>query len=666
MKKIYKLALSVATIIATGFNSFSQTTIYSEGFEGSTFPPTNWAMQNNSIPVGTNPTWTIGVSSVFAANTGTSYASTNFNNTTGTNAISNFLITPTLSLVNGNVVRFFTRTTTGSFPDRLQVLLSTAGTNTSVGTGTTLASVGVFSTTLLDINPNLTTLTNSAVSSGSVNGYPIVWTAYDLTLTAIPTPTVGRIAFRYYVTNAGPSGANSDYIGIDDFSYICPAAGNPTVAVNNATICGSGSVVITPTVTGISPFTYSWSNTSTLSAITVTTGGLNTVTVTAGNGCRNLATSATTINSIPVVSIAGNSVICAGQTSTFTASGAGSFAWNTGATTNSVVLSPTTTTNYTVVGTLLSCTASATRTLIVNPIPVVNISGLSSICSGATSTLTASGAATYSWNTGSTSNSIAVSPSVNTTYTATGTSSFGCVGTGVVTVTVNAIPTISVNSGAICTGSSFTITPSGASTYTISGGSAVVTPTSNSTYSVTGTSAAGCLGSNTALSSVTVNALPSLTLTASASTVCVNGSTIVLTPNPAGGVLTGTNVSGGVFTPGAVAGTFTPIYSFTNSTTGCSNTTSTTIVVVNCTGVKNNSNVSLSVQPNPTSGIFNVVLSNGLSNLFQVSDISGKVVAEIASDLDTTPINISNLANGVYYLKIVGKAEYGVYKIVKQ
>ena len=66
-------------------------------------------------------------------------------------------------------------------------------------------------------------------------------------------------------------------------------------------------------------------------------------------------------------------------------------------------------------------------------------------------------------------------------------------------------PTITVNSGTICAGSSFTMSPSGANTYTYSSGTAVVTPTITSSYSVTGTNSAGCMSSNTAVSTVTVS-----------------------------------------------------------------------------------------------------------------------------------------------------------------
>ena len=66
-------------------------------------------------------------------------------------------------------------------------------------------------------------------------------------------------------------------------------------------------------------------------------------------------------------------------------------------------------------------------------------------------------------------------------------------------------PTITVNSGAICAGQSFTINPTGANTYTIQGGNAVVSPSISSTYTVIGTNAAGCQSDAFATSSLTVN-----------------------------------------------------------------------------------------------------------------------------------------------------------------
>ena len=110
----------------------------------------------------------------------------------------------------GRHFTFYTRTVDPPpvvFPDRLQVRMSTNGASTDVGT--TATSVGDFTTLWLDINPNY-----------EPEGYPRVWTQFTVNLSGIPGgSTLGRLAFRYFVENGGPNGANSDYIGIDRAVY---------------------------------------------------------------------------------------------------------------------------------------------------------------------------------------------------------------------------------------------------------------------------------------------------------------------------------------------------------------------------------------------------------------------------------------------------------------
>ena len=203
----------------------------SEGFTDiTTLVPGGWFMQNNSQPGPGLTGWFQGNTAVFDAQAGapTSYIGTNFNNGTGTSTLSNWLLTPPLTLQNGVVLSFWTRTTdTPTFPDRLQVRMSTNGASTNVGS--TATSVGDFTTVLLDINPTYTT-----------SGYPNVWTQFTVTLSGIASPTSGRLAMRYFVENGGPSGVNSDFIGID------------TLTITGA--CGSGTPTPSPTPpVGVTP-----------------------------------------------------------------------------------------------------------------------------------------------------------------------------------------------------------------------------------------------------------------------------------------------------------------------------------------------------------------------------------------------------------------------------
>ena len=115
--------------------------------------------------------------------------------------ISNWFITPTFDINTGDTFSFYTRTIAGStFPDRLQVRLSQSGTSSDVGADWT--TVGDFSTLLLEINP-----------TEAQGVYPETWTLYSYTFTG--TPIVGRIGFRYFVTDTNNNG---NYIGLDDFS----------------------------------------------------------------------------------------------------------------------------------------------------------------------------------------------------------------------------------------------------------------------------------------------------------------------------------------------------------------------------------------------------------------------------------------------------------------
>ncbi len=191
-----------------GVNNVGAQAITEDFLNITTLPAAGWFTQNNSVPVGTTG-WFQGNSAVFPAQAGatTSYIGANFNNTTGTNTISNWLLAPNRTFNNGDVIKFWTRTTSKNpFPDRLQVRLSTAGASTNVGTGA--GGIGDFTTILQDINPTL-----------AVGGYPEIWTEFTLTLSGLAGPTSGRIGFRYFVTMGGPTGDNSNYIGIDTFSY---------------------------------------------------------------------------------------------------------------------------------------------------------------------------------------------------------------------------------------------------------------------------------------------------------------------------------------------------------------------------------------------------------------------------------------------------------------
>lgn len=192
----------LALLSLAAFPTATQAQILSEDFN--TVLPAGWTNTNNSTTQGTNPTWFQGNPGVFNAHQGATnaYAAANFNATTGNNTISLWMITPSFTVSNGDSLSFFTRTvTTPSFADRLQVRFNPLNTT---NVGATDTSVGDFTTLMVTVNPTLT-----------LAGYPNDWTNFAAAFTGLAGPTTGRLAFRYFVTSGGPSGANSDYIGVD-------------------------------------------------------------------------------------------------------------------------------------------------------------------------------------------------------------------------------------------------------------------------------------------------------------------------------------------------------------------------------------------------------------------------------------------------------------------
>lgn len=85
-----------------------------------------------------------------------------------------------------------------------------------------------------------------------------------------------------------------------------------------------------------------------------------------------------------------------------------------------------------------------TKTISINPSPTINISSSASvICKGQTVSLTAGGAASYIWNTGASSTSITLSPTITTTYSVVGTNSNNCSNNAAYTQNVNACTNLS-------------------------------------------------------------------------------------------------------------------------------------------------------------------------------------------------------------------------------
>jgi gliding motility-associated-like protein len=362
-------------------------------------------------------------------------------------------------------------------------------------------------------------------------------------------------SMNYTVTGTSSNGC----IGIDQVSVTV----NPLPIVSaglNQTVC-DGEVV---TLNGSGALTYSWNlGLSDGVAFIPTITANYTVTGTATNGCTASDQVLVTVHPNPTPLINGPAAYCSGNTAALTTSSPFvTYSWSTGATspsinatiadspitvtvTNSFGCSGTSsvfqiiensgiTTDFnvticegqssiihgiaeTVAGVYsqtfilpTGCDSISNVTLIVNPLPLLNAGIDQTLCEGFTATLTANGAATYSWS-GGISNGVPFNqlPGI-VTYTVTGTSTEGCIITDEAVVTVNPLPIVSAGvDQIICIGTSVTLSGSGAISYEWDNGitdGIQFTPFSSTTYTVIGTDVNGCKNSDNV--NLIVNPLP--------------------------------------------------------------------------------------------------------------------------------------------------------------
>ncbi|MFN4952065.1 MAG: LamG-like jellyroll fold domain-containing protein, partial [Flavobacteriales bacterium] len=431
-------------------------------------------------------------------------------------------------------------------------------------------------TVLSPPNASITTIGSTALCAGQSTslsapaGNTYLWSNGASTQN-ITVNTAGTYSVQ--VTNAAGCSANSNVVTISVNPV--PVA---NISANGATsFCTGGSVVLTASA-GAS---YLWNTGATTQSITVNSSGTFNVTVTGAGGCNaTSAATSVTVNALPTASItaSGNTTFCAGNSVLLSASNGSSYLWSNGATTPSI--SATAAGSYSVsVTNGAGCTATSTPVQItVNPLPTVSAGANQSICAGGQVTLNGSGATSYAWNNGVT-NGVAFTPSNTQTYTVTGTNANGCSNTAQVTVTVNALPTVSAGTNqSICAGSQVTLMGSGANTYAWNNGvtnGVAFTPANTQTYTVTGTNTNGC--SNTAQVTVTVNALPTASISASGSTTLCAGSSVNLSASNGSSYLW----SNGATTQTITASTAGNYSVQVTNAAGCSATSSIVNVVVN-------------------------------------------------------------------------------------
>jgi hypothetical protein len=266
---------------------------------------------------------------------------------------------------------------------------------------------------------------------------------------------------------------------------------------------------------------------------------------------------------------------------------------------------PAQTTTDIVVGTntVTSCSASQSVIVYVNPSPnIIALASSASICPGETAYLTGIGASTYAWSNGSTGNVISVSPTSSTTYSLIASNAAGCASSTTVQVAVKAAPVIIANSA---------------------------------------TTGNACAGDNVQL---TAGGGATYQWLSSSSANLLNGSPI--------------NVRLTTSTTFTVIGT---------GANGCSGKAVLSQNVDACTGISEAQAqlTGVHVYPNPTNGVFTVELKAGSLKSVVISDVTGRKVLEVSGNTSSAEVDLTELANGIYYAAVVSENGTAVVRIVK-
>ena len=464
-------------------------------------------------------------------------------------------------------------------------------------------------------------ITLSAIASSNTVTY--LWSVDSTTTTVLTIPTPDTITIITVIARDTTTGCQAtDTIVVFPNMII-------TLDADDRRICLGDEATITATVAGgVAPFAFSWEFREQGGAWTIMPASnlnplvvqpsINTryrVTIIDALGCSIRSSNIHIRVRDMQVNIAGATALCANAntpivlTANTTYNGIPannnvSYTWDPGTLTgNPIMATPTNTTTYTVTAVDPSnnwgCTAIATATVTINPLPSINItpSAALPVCQGTPLTLTATtNAPSLNWDNGLGSNPILSVPTNipgTTTYSVDVIDANGCSNNETIDVTVNPLPTVAITpstTNPICVNDVVTLTANtNASTFNWDNGlgnTAIVTiPThtaGTTTYTVAVTDANGC--QNQATIDITINDLPSLNISASAVLPICAGLPLALTANTTATTFNWSNGLGNtaiVSVPTVSPSTTTYTVTVTDNN-GCQNDDAIDVEVQNC------------------------------------------------------------------------------------
>jgi PKD repeat protein len=474
-------------------------------------------------------------------------------------------------------------------PGVYQVMLISSGT---CGTDTVYQ--------FITVNPTVTTA--AFTTSGSVCGSPVsfvntsnngvtyYWSFGDNTSSTANSPThvyTSPGTYQIMLIATSPCDADTSY------GLVTINAGSVTAAFSSiSNACVGNPIFFSNTSSGATSSTWNFGDASGSSATspvhTYSTPGTFTVTLIANGSCASdTISNIVTISPVPTATISGNDTICSGQSVVLSGSGGSTYLWSGGSSgvSSTLTVSPSVTTAYYLqVGNGSCLSALDTHIVVVVPPSNLSIAGPTSICTGQTVSLIASGGINYQWSGGSssTAGTIVVSPTASTTYYLNTNSQCPAVPD---THTIVVLPQPIVNASGntnICAGQSTTLTATGGTSYQWSGGSSdttasiTVAPIATTTYFVT-TSNGYC---TSGFDTITVTVLPSPTVSiVGPSAVCLGTQVTLSVVGTATAFVWGGGASGNGSTVTDVPTSATNYWVVGYNSLGCSDTAFATVSV---------------------------------------------------------------------------------------
>lgn len=351
--------------------------------------------------------------------------------------------------------------------------------------------------------------------TGGSGGYSYLW-SNGATSSAISNLAPGT--YTYQISDVGACTINGSVTINEPDSLLIDAQGTEWICLG----ASNGSITATATG-GTAPYTYTWSNGTTVATNNNLAAGTYTVTVADTNGCTNITDF--TIQEIVNQLTLSASNICINDTVTFIGATNASFSiasWEWSFGDGVTDTTPYTTHIYTtdglmdislVVESTSGCKDTLTSQIQVNPLPNANAGLDASICIGDSTPLKATGGIDYLWSPAQdvvdpTSPITVAYPSVSKDLFVRVTDANGCVNTDTMHITVNQTPIVDLGADTVlCSGDSITLSAPAGHQYQWQNTSHMiqcntcqepkVSPSSDETYIVTVTNSFGCSTNDT-------------------------------------------------------------------------------------------------------------------------------------------------------------------------